>query len=102
MMPTDTQRGGHATIQERGALSLSCRRLSSRRCPAVACLPRRSNIRSEATNTVDNPDKGITLAMRLDGESRFGDRQNPKGLPSDPPRRTVSRSDAKGNHSWRA
>jgi hypothetical protein len=43
-----------------------------------------------------------TIAVRPDEESRFGDWRTPKGLPSDLPRRTASRSDAKGNYSWRA
>jgi hypothetical protein len=70
---------------------------------SVACLQRSAILSTATTSTAGHfRMMGPTITMRPDEESRFGDWRTPKGLPSDLPRRTVSRSDAKGNHSWRA
>ena len=47
-------------------------------------------------SSVDNPDKGITLPMRLDGESQFGILATQKAFPPHLLLETDSRSNAKG------
>ena len=66
------------------------------RRPAVACLQRHAIFALTPLTSVDNPDKGITLPMRLDGESQFGDWQIQKAFPPHLLPETDSRSDAKG------
>ena len=56
----------------------------------------RDDLITEPVAPLDTSEKYARVAVRPDEESQSGDWRTPKGLPSDLPRRTVSRSDAKG------